>query len=115
MSGAVPWRVVARGLELRVRLTPKSAHDRVEGLEATADGLAVKARVRAVPEDGKANAALEAVVAEWLKVPRRSVEVTNGGKSRIKTLTISGGGATLARAIQVALAALPSKTLPGAR
>ncbi len=98
-----PWRIVASGLELRVRLTPKSAHDRVEGLGQTGEGVALKARVRAVPEDGKANAALAILVAEWLGVPRRSVEVTAGTKSRIKTVTIAGDGAGLMRKAQTAL------------
>ncbi len=105
MSAALPWRSVAAGLELRVRLTPKSAHDRIEGIEQTADGPAMKARVRAVPEDGKANAALEALVAAWLGVPKRSVGVTGGPKSRIKTLTIAGDTSDLAAKVQGAIAA----------
>ena len=63
----------------------------------------MKARVRAVPEDGKANAALEILVAGWLGVPRRSVEVTAGAKSRIKTVTIGGDGASLVLKAQAAL------------
>ena len=88
---------------MRVRLTPKSAHNRVEGLQATPNGPAVKARVRAVPEDGKANVALEQVIAEWLGVPRGSVELKAGGKSRIKMLLIAGDGPALARRAQTAL------------
>lgn len=99
-----PWRAVATGIELRVRLTPKSAHDRVEGIEQTADGPALKARVRAVPEDGKANAALEALVAEWLGVAKRSVTVTSGSKSRVKSLTITGAPSDLAAKAADALA-----------
>lgn len=100
-----PWRSVSGGLELRVRLTPRSAHDRIEGTESAAGGAVLKARVRAVPEDGKANAALEALVAAWLGVPKRSVSLSSGAKSRIKTLTIAGASADLAAKAASALAA----------
>eukprot|EP01037_Dinobryon_pediforme_P032735 gene32735-37828_t len=52
------------GVRLRVRLTPKSSRDALDAQERLADGSVVlTARVRAVPEDGKANAALEALIA----------------------------------------------------
>lgn len=88
---------------MRVRLTPKSAFDRVEGMEQTADGPALKARVRAVPEDGKANSALEALLADWLDVPKRAVALTGGSKSRVKTLTIAGAPSDLAARAAIAL------------
>lgn len=100
---SVPWRATKDGLELRVRLTPKSSRDAVEGVETTADGPALKARVTAIPEDGKANAALERLIADWLRLPKRSVAVTSGPKSRIKTLTLSGDTAALSAKIIVAL------------
>ncbi|MBX3598746.1 MAG: DUF167 domain-containing protein, partial [Rhizobiaceae bacterium] len=45
---------------------------------------------RAVPEKGKANAALEDLIAEWIGAPRRSVSVTSGETSRLKTVFVSG-------------------------
>ena len=56
MSGeARPWTAREKGVVLQVRLTPKSSRDALEGVEVLADGACVlKARVRAVPEDGKA-------------------------------------------------------------
>jgi uncharacterized protein (TIGR00251 family) len=111
-AAAEPWRIGGRGLLVRVRLTPKAARDAVEGVEATAEGPAIKARVRAVPEDGAANAALERLVAEWLGVSRSSVELVSGGKSRVKTLGVTGDGAALAAQIEALLAALspPSRS-----
>ena len=44
---------------LAVRLTPKSARDEIVGIEVSAAKV-LKARVRALPEAGRANAALEA-------------------------------------------------------
>lgn len=48
------------------------------------------ARVRAVPEKGLANRALEKLIARWLDVPASSVKVTTGETSRIKTVSITG-------------------------
>ena len=64
------WSRRADGVELHLRLTPKSSRDALEGFETRADGACVlKARVRAVPEDGKANDALIALVSKQLKHP----------------------------------------------
>lgn len=90
------WRETADGLVVRVRLTPKASRDAVEGLEATAEGPAVKARVRAVPEDGAANAALERLIAGWLGVPRTAVGLVSGAKSRVKTVAVAGEADVLA-------------------
>ena len=103
-DGDAPWRVVASGLRVRVRVSPKSSRDSVEGLEVTADGPALKIRVRALPEDGAANEAVARVIAAWLDVPFRSVTLATGGKSRVKTLEISGDGVTLAAAANDRLA-----------
>ncbi|WP_276328367.1 DUF167 family protein [Phyllobacterium zundukense] len=82
---------------LFVRLTPKSAKDAIDGVEATGDGRAyMKARVRAVPEDGKANAALEKLLAKWLGLAPRNVSVASGTTSRLKQVRISGDPEALA-------------------
>jgi len=98
---AAPYRPRADGIDLFVRLTPKSSRDALEGAETTADGAAhLKARVRAVPEKGAANTALERLVARALDVPAGSVSVVAGGTARLKTLRIAGDPAELARAIE---------------
>jgi uncharacterized protein len=104
-STETPWRVTADRLVLRVRLTPKSSKDAIEGIEDTADGPAIKARVRAVPEDGAANAALEQLIAKWLDLPKRSVTLIGGGKSRVKTLALSGAADRLVGALKQRLLA----------
>jgi uncharacterized protein YggU (UPF0235/DUF167 family) len=55
----------------------------------------VQVRVRAVPDEGKANAAVQAVVARWLGVPSSTVTLARGHKSRVKTLEIAGNPGTL--------------------
>ena len=92
----VPWRASAGGLTLVVRLTPKGGRDAIDGLETMSDGRPVlKARVRAAPEDGKANAALVELIAKSLKLPRSAVTVAAGHTSRMKTVEISGDPAPL--------------------
>lgn len=90
-----PWRAVRDGVTLRLRLTPRSSRDAIDGISSTADGPALKARVRAVPEHGSANDALEKLVAGWLGLPRSRVQLMTGGKSRIKTIGIVGDAAAL--------------------
>lgn len=91
-----PWRMTALGLVVRVRVTPKASRDAVEGTEVTVDGLALKVRVRAVPEDGEANTAVIRLVAQWVDVPRSNVSLASGAKSRAKSLLIGGDAEALA-------------------
>ncbi|RUW57783.1 DUF167 family protein [Mesorhizobium sp. M7A.F.Ca.US.008.03.1.1] len=98
---STPFRLRENGAELFVRLTPKAALDRLEGFEITADGRShLKARVRAVPENGAANHALEKLLAKALDVPRSAVSVVAGGTARLKTVRIEGDPATLAKSIE---------------
>lgn len=77
-------------MTLTVRLTPKAGRERIEGLRATPDGTALAVAVNAPPEDGKANAALVALLATAPHLPKPSVHLTHGSKSRNKTVTIDG-------------------------
>jgi uncharacterized protein YggU (UPF0235/DUF167 family) len=95
-----PWRHGAACVIAHFRLTPKSSREAIDGLIETAERTAFQARVRAVPEDGAANKALEELVARWLGVPKRSISLVTGGKSRLKTLRIDGDPATLDRLLR---------------
>ena len=78
-------------IKLHVRLTPKAHKDHVDGVETVADGKPyLKARVRAVPEKGKANKALEKLLAKYFDVPKSSVAVVSGSISRVKTVAVHG-------------------------
>ena len=99
-AGGEAWRPSAQGLVLRVRLTPRSSRDAIDGLDDTVEGPALKARVRAIPESGEANAALERLLAGWLGVAKGAVAVTAGGKSRIKTVTVSGDALRVSAVLQ---------------
>jgi uncharacterized protein (TIGR00251 family) len=94
------------GLRLRVRLTPKSSRDEIVGVEEFGGETVLKARVRALPEAGRANAALTKLIASWLKLPASTVAVAQGAKSRLKQVEIEGDAERLASLVEARLAAL---------
>jgi uncharacterized protein YggU (UPF0235/DUF167 family) len=107
MTGAAhPWCADKAGLRLLARVTPKSALDAVEGVTATPEGPALKVRVRAVAENGEANAAVVSVVARWLGLAKTKIAVAQGHKSRVKTLAIGGAPAELEALVAARVAAL---------
>ncbi|NTG01978.1 DUF167 domain-containing protein [Agrobacterium rhizogenes] len=87
MNGA--WQAFADHVRLSVRLTPNGGRDAVDGIETGADGEAyLKARVSAVPEKGKANKALIALLAKRLSIPKSSLSLISGDTARKKILRI---------------------------
>lgn len=76
---------------LTVRVQPKAASDKLDGWASDEAGRPfLKLRVRALPAEGAANAAVEALVAKALGVPKSAVRVVTGGKNRLKGLEIEG-------------------------
>jgi uncharacterized protein YggU (UPF0235/DUF167 family) len=74
-----------------VRLTPSGGADRIDGCASDDAGRSyLKARVRAAPEDGKANAALEAMLAKAFGVAKSKVKVARGTTARLKSVEIEG-------------------------
>lgn len=110
MSGETSPRFVPRhydgGILLAVRLTPKSAHDEVKAVELFDGAAVLVARVRALPEAGRANRALEKLIAKWLGVPPSTVSVEQGGKSRLKQVKIEGDVDRLSRLLAEKLSEL---------
>ena len=95
------WRVRDDGIDIHVRLTPRASKDAIEGVEEKMDGRPhLNARVRAVPEKGAANAALEKLVASFMGVPSSSVSVVSGATSRLKTVRIAGDARELAARLE---------------
>jgi uncharacterized protein YggU (UPF0235/DUF167 family) len=91
-----PWRVLADGVVVACRLTPKGGRDAIEGVASLSDGTRVMlARVRQPPEDGRANDALCALLAKALDTPACRVRLTGGAKSRLKQVMVTGDPAAL--------------------
>ena len=91
-------------MRLRVRLTPKGGRDVIEGWWTDSAGQkALKVRVAALPENGKANTALIELLARALAVKKSDVRIASGVSSRLKTIEIDGDDTLLAaRLAQVA-------------
>lgn len=68
---------------LAVRVTPGAREDAL-----AIDGGKLMARVRAVPDGGKANAAVLALIADALGVAPSRLELLRGGTSREKLVCI---------------------------
>lgn len=94
------WREEKDGITLFVRLTPKAAKDVVSGAETAADGKTyLNVRVRAIPEDGKANKALIKFLAKSLRIAPSAFTLAAGATARIKQLHIHGDRAHLSETL----------------
>ncbi|WP_322099284.1 DUF167 family protein [Haematospirillum sp. H1815] len=86
----------ADGIRLVVRLTPKAGANAIRSRALEADGTPVlKVSVTAVPENGKANTALIALLAKAWKLPKSTFSIVSGTTDRRKTVQISGDPAIL--------------------
>ncbi|MBS1168399.1 MAG: hypothetical protein H6R00_4424 [Proteobacteria bacterium] len=89
-----PIRRDGANLLIEVRLTPRGGSDRIDGTKALSDGrTVVAARVKAVPEDGKANAAVAALIAAAAGLPKSAGAVVSGSTARLKTIRLTGADA----------------------
>src|SRR4051812_446161 len=90
-------RMLPEGVRFAVRVTPKGGRDAVEGWQSDSAGRAqVKLRVRAAPEDGKANEAVTALIATVLGVSKSCVRIAGGGGARVKQIEVRGSAGELA-------------------
>lgn len=85
------WKIFDDHIRLAVRLTPNGGRDAIDGIDADAEGEChVKIRAAAIPEKGKANQALIALLSKALGIPKSSIQLTSGDTSRKKVLRIDG-------------------------
>jgi uncharacterized protein len=88
-----PWaRQTETGWLLTIRAQPNASRSEVAGQH----GDALRVRLAAPANDGKANAELVRFIAEALNVARRAVTITRGHKSRDKVVEVIGDGLDLA-------------------
>ncbi len=90
----------AEGIRIAVRVSPRAARNRIEGLAAEPDGrAALKIALAAAPEGGKANAALVRLLAREWGVAKSAITVAGGAASRRKVLHVAGEPRALLRAL----------------
>ena len=80
-------------MRLTVRVTPRGGRDAVEGWTRDGAGRPVlKVRVAAAAADGKANAAVMAVLADALGVAPSSLSLIRGQTARVKQIDLGEVG-----------------------
>jgi uncharacterized protein (TIGR00251 family) len=89
------------GIEIQIKVIPRSGRTAVAGIR---DG-ALLVRLAAAPVDGAANDALIALLAVTLAVPRRTVTLVSGERSKTKRVRVAGVSVSAA---QTRLAPEPS-------
>ncbi|MCY1126300.1 DUF167 domain-containing protein [Frigidibacter sp. RF13] len=71
------------GTEFTVRVTPKAARDRI-----TVEDGQIRVYVTVVPEDGKANRAVQAALAKAMGIAKSRLTLLRGETSRDKTFRV---------------------------
>jgi uncharacterized protein YggU (UPF0235/DUF167 family) len=84
------WRALSDGVSVAVKVQPKSRRPGIQGRSVSARGPCLRIVVTEAAEDGRANRAACAVLADALDVPASAVAVTLGQTSRDKTLHVVG-------------------------
>jgi uncharacterized protein (TIGR00251 family) len=87
MTSDAGWRSPRQdGVELRVRAVPGASRPGIAGLL----GDRLKIRVAEPPEEGRANAAIERLLADRLGIHPRDISIAAGHASRDKTVHVRG-------------------------
>ncbi len=79
------------GVTVDLRVQPRARRTALEN----ANGV-LKAAVTAPPEDGKANNAVIALLAETWRLPKSSFDIVKGASTRTKTVSVAGEPGALA-------------------
>ena len=93
------------GVIIAVRLTPSASRDKFDRLEVDSAGaMRLRVSVTAVPENGKANAALIKFLSKKWRLPKSIFSIISGETARNKALKISGPAENLKHLIMASLA-----------
>lgn len=85
-----PVSHVPGGLRIAVKATPRASANRVRGVARDASGVvSLLVSVTAVPEDGKANKAVIAILAKRWRLAKSAIEIVQGATDRRKVLEIT--------------------------
>ncbi len=91
--GTAAFSLIGSDIRISVRLMPRSSRNGIERIAADAAGVSrLRVRVTAVPEGGRANAALIKLVAKAWRLPASSITLASGARDRNKVLLLRGAG-----------------------
>jgi hypothetical protein len=89
------WRAGPDGVTVMVKVQPRSKRPGVHGTRISASGERLQIAVAEAAEDGKANTAVCALLADMLGRPRSSVRIVAGAANREKLLAVTGDAISL--------------------
>ena len=72
--------------EIRIKLVSRSSRSQIIGK----DGEVYKIKVTSPPVDGEANRELISLISKKLGIPKGSIEIISGKRSRMKVLRLQG-------------------------
>ena len=97
----MPVRRERDGIFTDIRLTPRASVSKIIGVRPSSDeGQVLAVYVTAVPEKGKANAALLKMLAKRWGIPKTSLSIRAGSKDRHKTIFVNSLDADILVRIQ---------------
>ena len=89
-GGESPFQLAGDGVVVAVHLTPKASRAAIGGVADSGGGQALRVKVTAAPEKGKANAALLKLLAKEWRVAPSLLKLVSGGKHRRKRVLLEG-------------------------
>jgi uncharacterized protein (TIGR00251 family) len=99
-SDPAPFRAAADSVLVHVLAAPKASRNGVEGAVTTAQGAALKVRVTAAPDRGKANQAIIKLLAKAWHLPTSRFSIVAGNTDRHKTILVAGDSGPLITRLQ---------------
>ena len=80
-------------MKIALKVTPGARKDEILGWEENYPGVGrvLRLKVAAPPIEGRANKAIEALLARVLKVPKSSVQIVQGSSGHIKRVELPEG------------------------
>ena len=94
------WREGVAGVTVMVKVRPRSRRPGVLGVKLSAAGPRLQIGVTEAAEDGKANRAVCALLADLLHRPQAAVQIVSGATNREKLLSVAGDSASLAELLR---------------
>ena len=83
------------GVTVELRVQPRARRTALE-----MSGMMLKVAVTVPPEEGKANAAVVALLAESWRLPKSAFAIVKGGAARNKTVSVAGDPQTIVARIE---------------